>query len=109
MGLLLFFDVLHPWIRINTRVVIIEAIEAAEVDLQGACPAQGGVHINVGNAQFAGKIILRVQGVVDDAVETENGGASAGSQRLLRCFICDETCRAEDQAELAVQIAVGKG
>jgi len=100
---------LHPRIRINTRVVIIEAIEAAEVDLQGACPAQGGVHINVGNAQFAGQIILRVQSVVDDAVETEDGSASAGSQRLLRCLIRDEACWAEDQAELAVQIAVGKG
>jgi len=29
MGLLLFFDALHPRIRINTRVIIIEAIEAA--------------------------------------------------------------------------------
>ena len=109
MGLLLFFDALHPRIRINTRVVIIEAIKAAEVDLQGACPAQGGVHIDVGNAQFAGQIILRMQGVVDNAIETEDGGASAGSQRLLRRLIRNETRRAEDQAELAVQIAVGKG
>ena len=98
----------HARIGADAVEVRRETREGGQIQLQSFRPAQRRVHIDIGDAQLAREEVLPGERFFNDAVQPQNRFAPFGRQRLLRRLAIDKTRRAEDEAELAVQVGVGK-